>query len=224
MDEWHSGASGRDGDANGQGTREQAMRAALKWGALIGVGAYVIARVALTLLATAVFGPGVPGLENPALFSSLCLGIFLLLFAFSAAGFFAGRETGRDGMGAVAGMVAFVVYAVLSDLYSPTSLPVGSAAATATATPAAHATATHIAATATAIATRSATATARATATATASHAAQPLPAPSGVTVLLANVTSFLLVLGIAALMGWLGGRPGAQRARKPAAKPDPIE
>ena len=193
------------------------MRAALKWGALIGVGTYVIARVALTLLATALFGAGVPSLENPALFSSLCLGIFLLLFAFSAAGFFAGRETGRDGMGAVAGMVTFVVYAALSQIYSPSSLPAGSAAATPTAQATAAAAATHIAATATAIATSSATA-ARATATATAGHPVQTLPAPSGVTILLANLTSFLLVLGIAALMGWLGGRPGAQRARKPVA------
>ncbi len=189
----------------------RAVFAALKWGALIGVGAYVIARVALTLLATALFGPGAPSLENPALFSSLCLGIFLLLFAFSAAGFFAGRETGRAGMGAVAGMAAFVVYAALSQIYSPSSLPAGAA----TTAPTSVATATPLAATATAIATRSATAAARATATATAGHAAQPLPAPSGVTILLANLTGFLLVLGIAALMGWLGGRPGAQRARK---------
>lgn len=194
------------------------MRAALKWGALIGAGAYVIAGLALTLLATALFGPGVPSLGNPALFSSLCLGIFLLLFAFSAAGYFAGRETGRDGMGAVAGMVAFVVYAVLSRIYSPSSVPTGSTTGAATAT------ATHIAATATAVATQSATAVARATATAAASHPAPRPAAPSGVTILLADVTSFLLVLGIAALMGWLGGRPGGQRTRKARARAKAAE
>ena len=191
------------------------MRAALKWGALVGAGVYVIAGVALTLLATALFGPGVPGLDNPALFSSLCLGIFLLLFAFSAAGYFAGRETGHDGTGALAGMVAFVVYAVLSRIYSPSSVPAGTAATgTPTAAPTATAAATHVAATATAIA--------RATATAAASaggHPAQQVPPPSGVVTLLANAISFLLVLGIAALLGWLGGRPGAQRTRKAAAK-----
>lgn len=192
------------------------MRAALKWGALVGAGAYVVAQVALTLLATALFGPGSPGLDHPALFSSLCLGIFLLLFAFSVAGYFAGRETGRDGMGAVAGMVAFVVYAVLSRIYSPSSIPAGS---TATGAPTATATATHIAATATAVATHSATAVAHATAT-----AAPQVAPPSGVAIFLADITSFLLVLGIAALMGWLGGRPGAQRTRKLAAKTAPAE
>lgn len=187
------------------------MRAALKWGALVGAGAYVIAGLALALLATALFGPGVPGLENPALFSSLCLGIFLLLFAFSAAGYFAARETGRDGTGALAGMVAFVVYAVLSRIYSPSSVPTGTAA-TGTPTATATAAATHAAATATAVA--------RATATAAAGgNPAQQPPAPSGVVTLLASVISFLLVLGIAALMGWLGGRPGAQRTRRAAAK-----
>ena len=75
------------------------MWAALKWGVLVGVGIYVLDRLALTWLATALFGPGVPSLDNPALFSSLCLGIFALLFAFSAAGYFAGRETARPGMG-----------------------------------------------------------------------------------------------------------------------------
>ena len=194
------------------------MRAALKWGALVGAGVYVIAGVALTLLATALFGPGVPGLDNPALFSSLCLGIFLLLFAFSAAGYFAGRETGRDGAGALAGMVAFVVYAVLSRIYSPSSVPTGAGAISTptvapTATATAAATATHVAATATAVA------HATATAAASGGHPAQQAPPPSGVVTLLANLISFLLVLGIAALMGWLGGRPGAQRTRKAAAK-----
>lgn len=190
------------------------MRAALKWGALVGAGAYVIAGLALTLLATALFGAGVPSLENPALFSSLCLGIFLLLFAFSAAGYFAARETGRDGTGALAGMVALVVYAVLSRIYSPSSGPTGAGAAgTPTVAPTATVAATHVAATATAVA------HATATAAGAGGHPAQQVPPPSGVVTLLANVTGFLLVLGIAALMGWLGGRPGAQRTRKAAAK-----
>jgi hypothetical protein len=191
------------------------MRAALKWGALIGLGAYVIVRVALTLLATALFGPGTPSVENPALFSSLCLGILFLLFAFSAAGYYAGRETGRAGMGAVAGMGAFIVYAVLSTIYSPGSTPAtGTGTATTTATVVATATSTHIASTATAIA--------HATAT-VASQPTQQVPAPSGVTIVLANLTSFLLVLGIAALMGWLGGHPGAQRTRRLALKDTPT-
>ncbi|MFI5274296.1 MAG: hypothetical protein ACHQ4H_14780, partial [Ktedonobacterales bacterium] len=131
------------------------MRAALKWGLLIGVAVYVVTRLALTLLTTALFGLGVPSVENPALFSSLCLGIFILLFAFSAAGYFTGRETARDGLGAVAAMVAFVVYDILSTIYTPASAP----AATTSATPSvAIPTATHALATATALATRAATA------------------------------------------------------------------
>lgn len=185
------------------------MWAALKWGGLVGVGIYVLDRLALTWLATALFGPGVPSLDNPALFSSLCLGIFALLFAFSAAGYFAGRESARAGMGALAGAVAFVVYAALSALYSPSSAPPPPP-------PGTTATATAVArATATAIATHTATATATAGATATATASPQALPAPNPAVLLAANVTSFLLVAGIAALMGWLGGRPGAQQARK---------
>ncbi|WIG57992.1 MAG: hypothetical protein OJF49_000737 [Ktedonobacterales bacterium] len=149
------------------------MISALKWGALIGLGAYAFVNIGLTLLAGALFGQGVPDVNNPGLFSALCLGIFALLFLFSAAGYFTGRDTLRAGLGAVAGMVALVVYAALKALYTP-----GSSAG---ATPAPKTTAP-----------------------------ALPLAAQ-----IMSVVVSDVLLLAIAALMGWLGGRPGEQRARK---------
>jgi len=178
------------------------MWAALKWGALVGAGIYLLDRLLLTWVATALFGAGVPGLDHPALFTSLCLGIFALLFAFSAAGYFAGRESAQARMGAVAGLLAFVIYAALSALYTPTGAP-----ASPSPSPSPAAATTHVATVA------QATATATAAAHATATAGAQALPPPNPAVLLAANVTSFMLVAGIAALMGWLGGRPGAQQS-----------
>lgn len=101
------------------------MRFALKWGALTGLGAYVVGRLILTLGAMLLFGDGPSDLDHPGILTSACLGIFIILFAFSAAGYYAGRDTLKAGMGAVAGMVAMAVYAALSAIYTP-----GAAAAT----------------------------------------------------------------------------------------------
>lgn len=91
------------------------MLSAVKWGGIVGVAAYLIARLGLGLLSSAIFGAGSPvDLDHPGPFSLACLGIFALLFAFSAAGYFAGRDTLKAGLGAVAGMIAFAVYAALS--------------------------------------------------------------------------------------------------------------
>ena len=143
------------------------MLAAAKWGAAFGALAYLVLRLGLTVLAPTLFGNGPADLDHPALLTSACLGIVGLLFAFSAAGYFAAREAGRAGTGALAGTLAFVLYAALSALYTPGgSTP--SAGSPATLSPVA--------------------------------QAASALAA-------------LLLGIGIAALMGWLGGRPGAQTA-----------
>lgn len=149
------------------------MRIALKWGVLTGASAYVVARLALTLGAVFIFGAGPGDLQHPGILLAGCLGIFFILFAFSAAGYFTGRNTRKAGMGAVAGMIAFAVYALLSFIYTPMTGP------------------------------------------------ATPTPAPKPGTQALSpaieaasNITAALLILGIAALMGWLGGRPGAANAR----------
>ncbi len=152
------------------------MRSALKWGGLTGLGAYVVGRIILTYGAALLFGAGPSDLNHPGILTSACLGIFVILFAFSAAGYFAGRDTLQASLGAVAGMVAMAVYAVLSAIPLPAP---GAAGAPATSQP------------------------------------AQPsVPA-------VAQAISFLIatavVFGIAALMGWLGGRPGAANARKRA-------
>lgn len=146
------------------------MRSTLKWGALIGVAIYILSRLLIPFISSMLLGGGPADLNHPAVLMSACLGIFLELFAFSAAGYLAGRDTLRPGLGAVAGMVAMALYDILSALYTP-----GGNATTVTSA------ATHL------------------------STAAQFISA----------VVAGALVFGIAALMGWLGGRPGAQNARK---------
>lgn len=150
------------------------MRAAVKWGGLIGLSAYLIARLGLTLLSNALFGAAPADANHPGPFSLACLGIFALLFAFSAAGYFTGRDTLRDGLGAVAAIVAMAVYTVLSLIYTPM---LGVASSTLPA----------------------------------ASTGAGSNPAGQAIATVLAG----LIVFGFAALMGWLGGRPGAANARR---------
>ena len=151
------------------------MLTALKWGGIIGAAAYLLARLGLGLLSSALFGASSPvDLDHPGPFSLACLGIFALLFAFSAAGYFAGRDTLKDGLGAVAGMIAFAVYAALSAI--PLRLT-GSQAPSTSTTPAA--------------------------------------PSQNPATQAIVGIVALVFALGIAALMGWLGGRPGAMRARR---------
>lgn len=150
------------------------MLSALKWGAIVGVGAYLLARLGLGLLSSALYGANSPvDMNHPGPFSLACLGIFALLFAFSAAGYFTGRDTLKDGLGAVAGIIAFVVYAALS------AIPFGPSGAQA------------------------------------AAPATAGAPRPDPTTQLIVSLIALLFVVGIAALMGWLGGRPGAINARK---------
>lgn len=159
------------------------MRVALKWGVLVGLAMYLVATVGLTLLALALFPHQPADLDHPGVFTLSCLGIFGLLFACSAAGFFTGRETLRDGYGALAGVVALAVYYVLGLIYTPGQPP--GAALRGAAAPGQSA-------------------------------------AESAFAQAVAALSSALIVFGIAALMGWLGGRPGAARARRRAglAKP----
>jgi hypothetical protein len=148
------------------------MRAAIKWGALIGVASYLLLGIGLTLLGMAAFGNGAASLDSsPGKLTLGCGSLFLLLFAFSAAGFFTGRETLNAGMGALAGMVTFAIYGVLITIYAPG----GSSN----------------------VLTQDAN-----------------MPGGFGMQAMALFVT-VTIPLGIAALMGWLGGRPGAMRGRK---------
>lgn len=148
------------------------MRAAIKWGATIGVASYLLVGLGLTILGRVAFGDVAATLDaSPGKLSLGCASLFLLLFAFSAAGFFTGRETLNAGMGALAGMVAFALYGVLITIYAPGS---------------------------------------------SANVFAQDATAPGGpILQAMAIVVTVTIPLGVAALMGWLGGRPGAMRARK---------
>jgi hypothetical protein len=145
------------------------MQSALKWGALTGAALYIFAGVAIPLLSDALFGT--PDLTNPGVLIFGCLGVFLLLFGFSAAGFFTGRDTLKPRLGAVAAIIALALYAVLTALYTP------------------HAGPSPVAASAT----------------------SAKNPVGQAIAALVADA----FVGGLAALMGWLGGRPGAQRARR---------
>ena len=142
----------------------------LKWGVLIGVAAYLVVDLALTAIGLLAFGSGGDLADDPGKLTLGCASLFLLLFAFSAAGFFAGRETARSGAGALAGLVAGAIYGVLILVYTPGGSGFGASTG--------------------------------------AGGAGQSVVAT--IIVLLVTV---LLYLGIAALMGWLGGRPGAQRS-----------
>ena len=107
------------------------MMSAAKWGALIGAGSYVILIIGLTLLSSILFGTSPADFNHPGPLTLACLGIFGILFAFSAAGYFTGRETHRAAWGAISAIVALTIYYVLSLIYTPgRSSSVGPAPAT----------------------------------------------------------------------------------------------
>ena len=139
-----------------------------KWGGVFGVATYLVAGLAIPALSLALF-PQADN-SNPGFVTFECAGIFLLLFAFSAAGYYTGRDTLNAGTGALSGMLALAIYEALFTLYTPQgggSAPVS-----------------------------------------TGKH-------PSLAVQVSAFLVSLLLEFGLAALMGWLGGRPGASKARK---------
>jgi hypothetical protein len=95
------------------------MIPAVKWGALVGVGSYVILIIGLTLLSSILFGTSPADFSHPGPLTLACLGIFGILFAFSAAGYFTGRETHRVAWGAISAIIALAIYYVLSLIYTP---------------------------------------------------------------------------------------------------------
>ncbi len=139
------------------------MVSAAKWGAVVGVAIYLISQ-AITLLGQAALGPAPADPAHPGKIALGCIDLLLIAFAFSAAGFYTGRETRVAGYGAIAGMVTFAVYGLLLGL-----IPIG--------------------------------------ARATLGQGGATL----GQDVLIGIIT-IAIYLGIAALIGWLGGRPGAAR------------
>jgi hypothetical protein len=149
------------------------MVAGVKWGAIVGVAVYLalLGSNALLNVLLAQTGSGASVTEHPILLVPLCLSLFLLIFAFSAAGFYTGRETGMAGLGALAGVVTLVVQYVLG--------LIGSALAGINAS----------------------------SAPAAAQQSGNPIAQ------VLASIMAAVLVLGLAASIGWLGGRPGAARS-----------
>ncbi len=139
------------------------MLSAAKWGAIVGVAIYVISQV-ITIVSQIALGVGPADPNHPGRIALGCFDLLLIVFAFSASGFYTGRETRKAGLGAIAGMVTFVVYGALLAVYSVSGrAELGAGGAT------------------------------------------------LGEKVLIGLVT-VLFYLCIAALIGWLGGRPGATR------------
>lgn len=141
------------------------MLSAAKWGALVGVAIYLVAQL-ITIVSQVAFGPGQIDLNHPGQITLGCLELLLIVFAFSASGFYAGRETRQAGYGAVAGMVTFVVYGALISIYS---------------------------------------------------YGGRVQPGAGGATLgqqIVIGLISIVLYLIISALIGWLGGRPGAAQGR----------
>jgi len=95
------------------------MMSAAKWGALVGVGSYVILIIGITLLSSILFGTSPADFNHPGPLTLACLGIFGILFAFSAAGYFTGRETHRAAWGAISAIIALIVYYLLTLIYTP---------------------------------------------------------------------------------------------------------
>jgi hypothetical protein len=149
------------------------MTSALKWGALIGVSSYLILTIGLTLLNSLLFGNSPSDLNHPGSLAFACFGIFGILFAFSAAGYFTGRETRKIGWGVTSAMLALIVYYVLGLIYTPGRSGMGGSSAANTTN--------HL------------------------SLAAQ----------VLSSIVAAIIVLLIAAGMGWLGARPGIYQAQK---------
>jgi hypothetical protein len=129
-------------------------------------------------MGTALFASGsVDPTQNPSLWTLACLQFFLILFAYSAAGYYAGRETQRASTGAVAGIVTFAVYNLLGAIYVP------GGGSTGPVTPS----------------------------------------KMSALAFFLTNLASLLLFLGIAAGLGWLGGKPGAARGMRQTPAPEEV-
>jgi putative flippase GtrA len=151
------------------------MMSAAKWGAIVGVSSYLVLIVGLTLLNSALFGSSPADLDHPGPLTLVCLGIFGICFAFSAAGYFTGRDTRKAGLGAISAVIALIVYYVLSTLYTPGR-----------------------------------------TATVGSSGASDKLPMVAQV---LSAVVAGLVVMLLAAGMGWLGARPAVQQAERRLAR-----
>lgn len=95
------------------------MRSVAKWGVIVGVAIYAVSQLLYVVSALAL-GASPEDPSHPAGYVLQCVELLLIAFAFSAAGFYTGRETRVAGFGALAGMLAFAVYGLLLSI-----IPVG---------------------------------------------------------------------------------------------------
>lgn len=88
------------------------MRSVAKWGVIVGVATYAVSQILYVISALAL-GASPEDPSHPAGYVLQCVELLLIAFAFSAAGFYTGRETRLAGMGALAGMLTFAIYGLL---------------------------------------------------------------------------------------------------------------
>lgn len=146
------------------------MRSVAKWGAVIGVATYIVS-LAIFYINDLIDGSAPADPAHPTAVALGCLELLVIAFAFSAAGFYAGRDTRVAGYGALAGMLTCAVYGILRAV-----VPLAQQAASAT-------------------------------------------PGLTAGQQLAISIVSDVIILGVAALIGWLGGRPGAARGKIRAAR-----
>lgn len=88
------------------------MRSVAKWGVIVGVAIYIASQV-IYLIGQLALGATPVDPSHPGAYALRCLELLLIAFAFSASGFYTGRDTRIAGYGALAGMVTFAVYGLL---------------------------------------------------------------------------------------------------------------
>src|SRR5215469_13922488 len=91
------------------------MRSVAKWGVIIGVATY-IGSMAIFYINYLIDGAAPADPAHPTAVALACLELLVIAFAFSAAGFFAGRDSRVAGYGALAGMLTCAVYGILNTI------------------------------------------------------------------------------------------------------------
>ncbi len=99
-------------------TEPASLLSALKWGAITGVGYYIVSLLVIFVELALLQGSGNPA-TNLAFAVPECVGIFALGFALYGAGYQAGSERVHVAPGVLAALIMALISALLSRLYTP---------------------------------------------------------------------------------------------------------
>lgn len=94
------------------------LLSAVKWGAIIGVGYYIVSLLVVFVELALTRGGADPS-QNLAFAVPLCVGIFAIVFALYAAGYQAGTERMHAVPGAMAAVVMVIISEILGRIYTP---------------------------------------------------------------------------------------------------------